>query len=148
MKLKINYYNGHVNIDSDDFAYSLIANMYKTGHGNGLQLNNEDDRAKTEKMCYAISEAILKYHGVEKKEDSGIKAILDFYGFRKEILISKVQRYIDMPFYGGQYKNYWGDIGKPNIPSCTEEVKRITFEYSGEENGKHLYKYYGQNQEN
>ena len=140
MKFKIVYYNGHVNIDSDDFQYSLIANMYTTGHGKGLQLNNEEDRTKTEKMCYSISEAILKFHGVEKKEEnSGIKVILDFYGFRKEILISEVLNRISMLFYGGKCQNYWGNIGEPNSSISIGEVKRITFEHSGEENGKHLY---------
>jgi len=67
MKLKIVYYNGHVNIDSDDFAYSLISNMYKTGHGVGLQLNDEEDRQWVGRMCYELSEVILKYSGDEKE---------------------------------------------------------------------------------
>jgi len=144
MKFKIVYYNGHVNIDSDNFNYFLIANMYKTGHGNGLQLNNEEDRTKTEKMCYSISEAILKFHGVEKKEEnSGIKVILYFYVFRKEILISEVLNRISIPFYGRKYQNYWGNIGKQNIPISIGEAKRITFEHFGEESGKHLYIFNG-----
>jgi hypothetical protein len=54
---------GMVDIDSDtdQISFGLIENMYKTGHGYGCQVDDEDKRAAIEKMCFRIAEAVRDY---------------------------------------------------------------------------------------
>jgi hypothetical protein len=62
MKLKITEFDGLVNIDGDNFSYSVIAGMYKNGHGEGLQINNENDRENITLLCRELSSAIFKFN--------------------------------------------------------------------------------------
>jgi hypothetical protein len=54
---------GMVDIDSDtdQISFGLIEGMYKTGHGYGCQVGDEDKRAAIEKMCFRIAEAVSDY---------------------------------------------------------------------------------------
>ena len=61
MELTVTYYNGMVNIDSDDISYATIKDMYTTGNGEGLQLNVEKLRPEATKMCRAISAAVFAF---------------------------------------------------------------------------------------
>lgn len=58
IKLKITVTDGMVNIDGSNIAYGNIRNMYKTGNGHGLQLNEAQElkRAEILKMCEAIAD--------------------------------------------------------------------------------------------
>ena len=54
--------SGMVNIDDDDIAYANIQNLYKNGHGCGLQLNEELEPLREEILnyCNLISSSIYK----------------------------------------------------------------------------------------
>jgi len=61
MKLKITEFDGMVSIEEEDFSYSLIVGLYKNAHGEGLQINNENNREKILLLCRDISSAIIKF---------------------------------------------------------------------------------------
>jgi hypothetical protein len=63
MRFTVTCQNGMVSIDSDDFSFSLIANMYTTGHGSGLQVADEENRQYLQRMCNKISDAVLEATG-------------------------------------------------------------------------------------
>ena len=63
MRFTVTCQNGMVNIDSDDFSYALIANMYIAGHGSGLQVVSEEDRQYIQKMCDKIADVVLEATG-------------------------------------------------------------------------------------
>ena len=52
-----------VNIDNKDIAFSYIDNMYKGAKaGVGLQVNEDINEDKMNKMCIKIAEAVIEYH--------------------------------------------------------------------------------------
>lgn len=63
--MKITVTDGMVNIDGSNISYGNIRNMYKTGSGHGLQLNEAQESKRVEilEMCEAIADlsyALLK----------------------------------------------------------------------------------------
>ena len=50
-----------VDSDTDQISFGLIENMYKSGHGYGCQVGDEDKRAAIEKMCFRIADAVRDY---------------------------------------------------------------------------------------
>lgn len=65
IKLRVVYYDGMVNIDSETegFDFGLIERMYLTGDGVGCQVTDEADRPKIETLCTAIAAALRAYKG-------------------------------------------------------------------------------------
>lgn len=54
-----------VNVDSatEGINFGLIADMYTTGPGIGLQVDDESKREAIERLCTKIAEAVLEYRG-------------------------------------------------------------------------------------
>lgn len=51
-----------LNIESEDFSYANIKNMYKgKTSGHGIQTNGKYNEEALLKMCDRISDAVLKY---------------------------------------------------------------------------------------
>ena len=60
---KVAYMDGMVDIDSPDFSYSLISNMYeKNIPGSGLQINPPLNEEKVRTLCDKIAKAVLEYN--------------------------------------------------------------------------------------
>ena len=56
--MNITVYDGMVNIDGSNIAYSNIRSMYKTGYGHGLQLNEAQELKRVEilELCQKIAD--------------------------------------------------------------------------------------------
>lgn len=68
MNVRITIAAGMVQIAAEGLSFGFIPNMYTTGHGAGLQLNDELRRDKIEKMCVEISEQVMAFHDELIKE--------------------------------------------------------------------------------
>lgn len=58
--LVIEYHDGLFDITSRDICYSRIENMFISGDGEGLQINNESMRPEIEKKCEEIHKAVVE----------------------------------------------------------------------------------------
>ena len=66
IKLNVDSLCGMVNIESNEFSYAIIFNMYTTGDGIGCQVDNEKNRKPVEIMCKKIAYAIKEFKEGEK----------------------------------------------------------------------------------
>ena len=64
--MKITAQHGMVSIDSDEIVFSSIKDMYKTGHGYGLQLSErlEPKRKLITEICNEIAEQIYELQDI------------------------------------------------------------------------------------
>ena len=61
--LRVTYVAGMVNVDSDDISFGWIPHIYQGDRaGVGLQVNAHLNRAKVERMCVKIAEAVAEFH--------------------------------------------------------------------------------------
>lgn len=62
--------SGMVNIDNQHIAYGNIRNMYKTGDGNGLQIEAKLEYKRKEilDICGEIADKIYKLQDILKEE--------------------------------------------------------------------------------
>lgn len=51
------------------FTYLLMKDMYTTGDGWGIQVNNPEDEQDLKEMCGKIARAVLEYENVTLKRD-------------------------------------------------------------------------------
>lgn len=58
--MKATLYKSIFNIDGDEIYYSSMKDMYETGHGHGLQINNEDVYNEVMKLCDEIADRFYK----------------------------------------------------------------------------------------
>lgn len=62
MFIKVSCYDGMVNIDSEDFLYSSIKNMYKGNvDGIGIQVNDYSEEERIVKMCNKITDIVREF---------------------------------------------------------------------------------------
>lgn len=66
--MKITVMDGMVNIDGSNIAYGNIRNMYKTGDGHGLQLNEVQEQKRTEilELCQVVADLSYKLYELDK----------------------------------------------------------------------------------
>lgn len=60
---------GMINIDGVTFSYSNIENMYKTGHGFGLQLDEhvEHKRDEITQLCHEVTDKLYELARLTKE---------------------------------------------------------------------------------
>lgn len=68
MNIRITVAAGMVNIDADGLSFGFIPNMYTTGHGTGLQVDDESKRMVVNNLCMEISEKVMAFHDELAKE--------------------------------------------------------------------------------
>lgn len=62
--IKIQSFDGMINIEHSGLEYGNIKGMYKTGNGHGLQISQplEPKRLQIEETCANIADLIYKLH--------------------------------------------------------------------------------------
>jgi len=66
--MKISYTDGMFEVDSPNICYGRFENMYHSGDGVGLQVNNESRREEIEKKCDEIYKLVVELDNLTKEE--------------------------------------------------------------------------------
>ncbi len=69
--MDIRYANNMFTIKDEDIYFSLMENMYKTGHGIGLQINSAKD-SKVLDQCNKLYDEVLKLDSMLKEIENGV----------------------------------------------------------------------------